>query len=291
MVRGALIAAWPELEAPGATEIVPIRTTGDRTQDQGRPLAEVGGKGLFTKEMDEALLAHRIDIAVHCIKDIPTWLPDPLEIGAVLTREDPRDALIAAPGISSIAELPTGTVFGTCSLRRQSQLLAARPDLIIRPLRGNVDTRLRKVADSEVHATVLAVAGLKRLSMLDRANAVLEAHELLPAVGQGALGIENRKNDERARMLIRPIADRIATIAIDCERALLAELDGSCRTPIGGLAEIHGGRVRLEALVARPDGRGVWRTRREGPLGDAVELGRDAGRELRRVAAPQVFVG
>ena len=253
-VRDALVAAAPGL----AVDIVPIRTTGDQVQD--RKLMEIGGKGLFTKEIEEALLDGRIDCAVHSVKDMQTWLPEGLTIGVMLPREDARDALIARRG-TSIAGLPEGAVVGTSSLRRQAQLLALRSDLKVVPLRGNVETRLRKLAAGEADATLLAVAGLKRLGLLDRATAIIDDDEILPAVGQGAIGIEIRAGDERLRDLLAPLDHRATTLCVTAERACLAELDGSCHTPIAAHAELIDDErsLRLRALIALPDGRVVHR--------------------------------
>ncbi len=286
--RRLLAAAHPALAAAGAIEIRVIRTTGDRIQD--RTLAEAGGKGLFTKEIEEALIAGEIDLAVHSMKDVPTWLPDGLGIVTILEREDPRDALIAARGVKRIADLPQGAVVGTASLRRGAQLLARRPDIRLVPLRGNVETRLAKVERGDVQATFLAIAGLKRLGRADAASAVLEPSEMLPAVAQGAIGIECRLDDSRTRGFLAAIHHAASAVAVDAERGLLERLDGSCRTPIGALAALAGdGRVRLDGLVVRPDGTGLLTTSREGPASLAGEMGRDAGEELKRRAGPGYF--
>jgi hydroxymethylbilane synthase len=286
MVRGCLAAAHGL--APDRIEVRIIRTTGDAIRD--RPLSEVGGKGLFTKEIEEALLDGRIDCAVHSMKDMPTWLPDGLTIGAMLAREDARDALFARTG-TRIAELPRGATVGTASLRRQAQLLSLRPDLQVVPLRGNVETRLRKLRDGEADATLLAVAGLKRLGLLDKAAAVIESDEILPAVGQGAIGIEMRADDTRLRALLAPLDHRATTLCVTAERACLAELDGSCHTPIAAYAELaaDGGSLRLRALIALPDGTAVHRDEREGPGTDPVALGRAAGKRLKAAAEPAFF--
>lgn len=281
MVRDRLAAAHPTLVAP---EIVPMRTTGDAAQD--RPLAEIGGKGLFTKEIEQALLAGAIDLAVHSLKDMETALPDGLVIDCVLERADPRDALI---GAASLAALPAGARLGTSSLRRAAQIRALRPDIAIALLRGNVDTRLARVAEGHIAATLLAVAGLTRLGRTDAIDAVLEPSEMLPAVAQGAIAIERRAGDAETAALLAPL-NHVATLAcVTAERALLAALDGSCRTPIGGLATLDGERLSLAALVAAPDGSAVWRTQRAGPVTDAAALGADAGAELRRRAGDAVF--
>src|SRR5215470_17511811 len=283
MVRDALAAAHASLREADDIQIVPIKTTGDAVQD--RKLMEIGGKGLFTKEIEEALLAGRIDCAVHSVKDMQTWLPEGLAIGAMLPREDARDALFAKTG-TRIADLPRGAVVGTASLRRQAQLLALRPDLRIVPLRGNVETRLRKLRDGEADATLLAVAGLKRLGLLDKASAVIASDEILPAVGQGAIGIEIRAGDARLKALLTPLDHRATTLCVTAERACLAELDGSCHTPIAAHAELSGdGRnLRLRALIALPDGTAVHRDERHGPVADPVALGHAAGQRLKAAA-------
>jgi hydroxymethylbilane synthase len=283
-----LAAAHPALSADDAIEIIVIKTTGDRIQD--RTLAEAGGKGLFTKEIEEALLAGEIDLAVHSMKDVPTFLPEGLGIVTLLERADPRDALVAGPGVGAIADLPAGAVVGTASLRRGAQLLARRPDVKIVPLRGNVDTRIAKVARGEVEATFLALAGLRRLGRESAVRAVLSPEEMLPAVAQGAIGIECRLDDARTRGLLAAIDHRPTAIAVAAERGLLERLDGSCRTPIGALAVPAGaGRIRLDGLVVRPDGSGLLTTSREGPESLAGEMGRDAGEELKGRAGPGYF--
>jgi hydroxymethylbilane synthase len=283
-----LAAAHPALAAEGAIVIRVIKTTGDRIQD--RTLAEAGGKGLFTKEIEEAMLADEIDLAVHSMKDVPTWLPDGLGIVAILEREDPRDALIAGPGVSKLDDLRKGAVVGTASLRRGAQLLARRPDIKVVPLRGNVETRLAKVERGEVEATFLAYAGLRRLGKTDAVRAVLDPAEMLPAVAQGAIGIECRLADARTRGYLAALDHAPSAIAVAAERGLLERLDGSCRTPIGALATLAaGGRLRLDGLVVRPDGSGLLTTSREGPASLAAEMGRDAGEELKGRSGPDYF--
>ena len=288
LVRDGLAAAHPDLRGADDVQIVPIKTTGDAVQD--RKLMEIGGKGLFTKEIETALLDGRIDCAVHSMKDMPTWLPDGLAIGAMLAREDARDALLARTG-KRIAELPRGATVGTASLRRQAQLLALRPDLQVVALRGNVETRLRKLAAGEADATLLAVAGLKRLGLLDKAAAIIDSGEILPAVGQGAIGVEMRAGDARLRALLAPLDHQATTRCVTAERACLAELDGSCHTPIAAYAELSadGRGLRLRSLIALPDGTAVHRDEREGPAADPVALGRAAGRLLKAAAEPAFF--
>lgn len=277
-VRDKLIAAHPALAAPGVVEIVVIRTTGDAVQD--RALAEIGGKGLFTREIDEAMLEGRIDIAVHSVKDVPTWLPEGIEMPCILAREDPRDAFICTIA-KSLAGLPQGAVIGTASLRRQAQVLARRPDLVVKVLRGNVETRLRKIAEGAFHATLLAIAGLKRIGLQGAATAILEPEEMLPAVGQGAIGVTARDGDEKAAALLAALHDADTATCVAAERSLLAVLDGSCRTPIAALAVVTPSKqMTLRGLLARPDGTRLMTVERRGTSGDAQSLGEDAGRDL-----------
>ena len=288
LVRDRLVATHPDLAAPGAVEIVTIRTTGDRVQD--RVLAEIGGKGLFAKEIEEALIAGRIDLAVHSLKDLETWLPDGLEIACVLPRDDPRDVLMSASGVS-LAGLPGGARVGTASLRRQAQLLRHRPDLAVLPIRGNVGTRLRKLEAGEVDAIVLALCGLERLDLTGRAHEILPREVMLPAVGQGALAIECRADNETVHRLVEPLHDPISAACVDAERAMLAALDGSCRTPIAGLGEAETGRVVIEGLLLKPDGSEEVRGRRQGAIADAKTAGHELGRELRRRAGTGFGLG
>jgi hydroxymethylbilane synthase len=283
LVRDRLLAAHPDLAAPGAVEVVTIRTTGDRVQD--RRLAEIGGKGLFTKEIEEALFAGRVDLAVHSLKDVETWLPDGLEIACVLARDDPRDAFLSAKA-TSLAALPKGGKIGTASLRRQAQLLCRRPDLVIVPIRGNVDTRIGKLDAGEVDAIVLALCGLERLGKAEQATEILSREVMLPAVGQGALAIECRTGEDGLRGLLEPLHDPGSAACVKAERAMLAALDGSCRTPIAGLAELVGDRLELEGLLLKPDGSSEIRARCAGGIGDAERLGTELGSELKRRAGP-----
>jgi hydroxymethylbilane synthase len=254
-----------------------IRTTGDRIQD--RSLADVGGKGLFTKEIDAALLAGAIDAAAHSAKDLPSIMPDGVAIAAYLPREDVRDALISALA-GTIEDLPHGATFGAASLRRQAQALRLRPDLKPALLRGNVETRLSKAESGAVGATLLALAGLKRLGLAHRARAVLDIDKFLPAPGQGAIAITARSDDARTLEVLKAISDAETTVALTTERAFLAELEGSCRTPIAGLARLEAGRLRLMGEVLRPDGSERFDIAAEGAPADAERLGREAGREL-----------
>ncbi len=282
LVRDALAAAVPSLAAPDAIEIVTIRTTGDAIQD--RPLSEAGGKGLFVKEIEEALSARRIDAAVHSMKDMPTAQPAGLKIVAFLPREDARDVLIAGE-TRRITDLKHGAIVGTSALRRKAQLLHLRPDLRIVNLRGNVDTRLAKREAGVVEATLLALAGLNRLGMAHVGTPVPEA-EILPAVGQGAVCIECRADDARTRAWLAAIDHEPTATCVAAEHAMLAVLDGSCRTPIAGHAVLLGDSLHLQGLIVKPDGSELLATERRGAAKDAQALGRDAGLELKRRGGP-----
>lgn len=268
-------------------EIVKIVTTGDMRLE--KKLGEIGGKGLFTKEVEDALYDKRIDLAVHSMKDMPTVLPEGLVISALLPREDVRDAFVS-PRHASINAMPAGALVGTASLRRQAQLLHRRPDLKVTLFRGNVQTRLRKLDEGEADATFLAMAGLNRLDRIEVATAIIETDEMLPAVAQGAVGIETREDDADIRAALAPLHCDICGTRLDAERAFLGALDGSCKTPIGGLAVIEGDRLILRGEVLRPDGSERHATHREGPLSDAVAMGLDAGEELKALAGPGFFV-
>jgi hydroxymethylbilane synthase len=272
---------------PADIEIKIIRTTGDAIQD--RPLAEAGGKGLFTKEIEEALLSGTIDLAVHSSKDMTTALPAGLALSAFLPREDARDAFISHKA-QSLHDLPAGATVGTASLRRAAMVKRLRPDLGIVPLRGNVETRLRKIEEGVADATLLAVAGLKRLGLFSAATALLDLDEFLPAVGQGAIGIETRADDAKTLTLVGKIGDADTATALAAERAFLTVLDGSCRTPIGGHARVNGGTVRFRGIIVKPDGSEAFEVSREGPRAQAAELGADAGRELKDRASDDFFV-
>jgi hydroxymethylbilane synthase len=284
LVRDRLLAAHPGLGEPGALELVPLRTTGDR--EQRRLLAEIGGKGLFTKELEEALLDRRIDLAVHSLKDMETHLPAGLEIVCVLPRDDPRDAFLARDGIR-LHELPRGARIGTASLRRSAQLLQLRPDLALAPMRGNVNTRLDKLAAGGADGLVLALSGLQRIGKAGLITEILPVETMLPAVGQGALAVECRGDDDQVRQLLRPLHHPDSAACVTAERALLAALDGSCRTPIGALARIENGRLGLDGLLLSADGRSQRRGRVEGTPAEAEALGTRLGAELRRGAGPE----
>lgn len=266
--------------------LVVIRTSGDIIQD--RPLAEEGGKGLFTKEIEEALLDRRIDLAVHSAKDMPTFSQKGLMLAACLEREDPRDVFISRKA-KSIAALPQGATLGTASLRRQAIAKRMRPDLNVVPLRGNVETRLRKLDAGDVDGTLLALAGLKRLGLTEHATHIMSIEEFLPAAGQGAIGIEARADDTRTRDLLARIDHADTSTAVACERAFLAELDGSCKTPIGGHATVAGDAVHFRGLIARPDGAGAHDISGTGHRSDARKIGAEAGHELKRLAGPGFF--
>ncbi|MEO0822881.1 MAG: hydroxymethylbilane synthase [Pseudomonadota bacterium] len=282
--RARLMSAHGLPEA--AFTITVIRTTGDAVQD--RPLSEVGGKGLFTKEIEEALLSGGIDIAVHSMKDMPTVLPEGLEITSLLPREDVRDAFVSLRH-GSLAELPEGSTVGTSSLRRRAQLLNRRPDLRVVEFRGNVQTRMRKLADGVAEATFLACAGLHRLGLAHEVRAAIEPEHMLPAVAQGAIGIESRAADDATRALLAAINDTPTTQRLAAERAFLAGLDGSCRTPIGGLALLEGDMLWLRGEIIRPDGSVRHATERRGPIGDGAAMGADAAAELRQRGGPDFF--
>jgi hydroxymethylbilane synthase len=269
-------------------EIVIIRTTGDRIVD--RSLAEAGGKGLFTKELDEALIAGAIDCAVHSAKDLPTLLPAGIVIAGCPPREDARDALICSVA-ASFAALPQGARLGSASPRRQAMALRARPDLKVGLLRGNVETRLRKVETGEFDLTLLALAGLKRLGLAARAAAVLDVDDFLPAVGQGAIAVTARLGDARLQASLAQIFDAPTGLALAAERAFLAELDGSCRTPIGGHARLVDDRFAFRGLTLSLDGRRAVAAAREGSSNDAVKLCADAGREIRARALTELSAG
>jgi hydroxymethylbilane synthase len=283
VVQERLVATHPQLATPGAVEIVTISTTGDRVQN--RLLAEIGGKGLFAKEIEEALLASRIDLAVHSLKDLETWLSDGLVIACVLPRDDPRDVFVSSTG-GGLASLPPGATIGTASLRRQAQLLRHRRDLSVVPIRGNVNTRIRKMEAGEVDGLVLALCGLERLDLGAYAAEILPREVMLPAVGQGALAIECRADDETVRRLVSPLEDRVSAACVRAERAMLAALDGSCRTPIAGLAEASVERLTIEGRLLMPDGSAEIRGTLTGGLDDAAKLGAELGKWLRDQGGP-----
>ncbi len=275
-VKSRLLAAHQELSGAGV-EIVVIATTGDRIQS--KPLREFGGKGLFTKEIEEALLAGDIHMAVHSMKDVPTELPPGLSISCLLPREDPRDGFLS-PIADSLAALPRGATIGSSSLRRVAQVRHVRPDLVVVDFRGNVNTRMRKLSEGVAQATFLACAGLNRLGMADRITAPVPVDVMLPAVAQAVIGCEIRLDDTATADRLAPLHHAETAHCVAAERALLAALDGSCRTPIAALAEIDGDQLRLRAQILREDGSECLDTSRAGPVADAARLGRAAGQEL-----------
>lgn len=290
LVRAALAQALGAEE--DAIEIVAITTSGDRLQD-GR-LIEAGGKGLFTKELDEALRDKRIDLAVHSLKDLPTRLPDDIALACVPAREDPRDAFVSLKA-RTLAELPAGAVIGTASLRRQAQTLYARRDVRVVTLRGNVDTRLAKLERGDADATFLALAGLKRLGLEDRATSLVDPHETPPAACQGALAITSRDHDQRARDALAVLEDQTARIEIEAERAFLGALDGSCRTPISALARVDGSLLTFVGETLTPDGARRWRREASTAIGGnaiatAIALGDKLGRDIRDEAGDAIVM-
>lgn len=284
----------PVLRDAKAFEEWRIETSGDRIQD--RRLAEIGGKGLFAKEIHEALLDGRVDFAVHSLKDLETEMPPGIVLACTLKREDARDVLLPGPALPAadpadpFASLPRGAVIGTSSVRRQSQLLHRRPDLSVVMFRGNVQTRLRKLADGEAAATLLALAGLRRLGLEPAGSVPIDPEVMVPAAGQGIVGVTVRADDTELHELLSAIEDPEARAVSSAERALLAALDGSCRTPIGGHARLlPDGRLRLTGLVARADGSFLLRRTEEGAAGDAMRLGGELGRALRRDSPADLF--
>jgi len=288
--RDKLIAAFPELGQAGAIEIVTIKTTGDKVQD--RALMEVGGKGLFTKEIDDAMLAGDIDIAVHSMKDVPTWMPNGIHLPCMLERQDVRDVFIS-PKANSLWDLPQGAVIGSASLRRQSQILARRPDMKVVTFRGTVQTRLKKLEAGEVDGTMLAAAGLKRLGLEQHITQYMDSQDFVPAVGQGAIGITCLIDDATANAYLAALNHPATLVRVTAERAFLAVLDGSCRTPIAAQAWFDGpSTLRFHGLVAKPDGSEVHHITRSGPATqDAAQaMGSDAGHELKAKIGPDFLV-
>ncbi|SDY21622.1 hydroxymethylbilane synthase [Citreimonas salinaria] len=286
--RDRLAAAF---HLPGdAFEIVVIKTTGDDRSmiAADRPLKEIGNKGLFTKEIEEAMIAGRIDIAVHSMKDMPTEQPAGLVLDCYLPREDTRDAFIS-PHVDTIHALPTGAVVGTSSLRRRAQLLNRRADLRVVEFRGNVQTRLKKLHDDVAQATFLAMAGLNRMNMTDVPKTPIAPEDMLPAIAQGAIGIERRADDDTAAEMLAAIHDTPTALRLAAERSFLARLDGSCDTPIAGLAELDGGTLRLRGEILRPDGSQSHAGERNGPVADGAAMGSDLADELLGHAGPGFF--
>lgn len=282
--RARLSAAFDLPEA--AFEIVVIKTTGDRVLD--RPLKEIGGKGLFTKEIEDDMLSGKIDIAVHSMKDMPVAQPDGLVLETYLPREDVRDAFVS-PTIKSLADLPKGAVVGTSSLRRKAQLIHARPDVQVVEFRGNVQTRLKKLEDGVADCTFLAMAGLNRLDMAHVAQSAINADEMLPAVAQGAIGIERRSDDARTKQMLDAIHDADTGHRLAAERAFLAALDGSCETPIAGLATLEGDTIHLCGEVLRPDGSEKITRSGSAPITEAATLGTNLAKEILSATSPDFF--
>ena len=283
--RDRLIAAHGF--APGDVEIVPITTTGDRIRD--RPLAEIGGKALFVKEIEQALIEGAIDLAVHSMKDMPGEATPGLAIPCFLPREDPRDAFISRVA-GDVMGLPQGAILGSSSVRRIAQLKHLRPDLVAVPFRGNVETRLAKLDRGEAAATILACAGLNRLGLAQEITAIMAPDIMLPAVAQGAIGLQIRQGDDRTAELIAPLNDAPTAYRVAAERAFLILLEGSCRTPIAGHAALSGDRLDFHGMTLLLDGSKVFEARREGPVEDAERLGREAGEEVRSLAGPSLVV-
>ncbi len=283
-VRRCLMEAFALPEA--AFEVVVIKVLGDQVQDKA--LREIGGKGLFTREIEEALLSGAVDIAVHSMKDMPTLQPEGLVLDCYLKRADVRDAFVS-PRYGSIAELPVGAVVGSSSLRRRAQLALRRPDLKLVEFRGNVQTRMRKLEEGVAEATFLAMAGLTRLGMLSVARGPIAPEEMLPAVAQGAIGVERRTDDARVAAMLAAVHDRETGLRLAAERAFLLRLDGSCQTPIAGLAVVEGDQLWLRGEILRPDGSEAVAGERRGPVSEGAAIGRALAEELLERAGPGFF--
>jgi hydroxymethylbilane synthase len=290
-IRNRLIAAHAHLASEAEIEIIPIRTTGDwKPEHKDRRFIEMGGnKGMFTKEIEEALLTDHIDMAVHSMKDVASVMPPGLDIGAVIERADARDAFIGRSA-ERLEDLAAGSVVGTSSLRRQAQILAQRPDLRVVPLRGNVETRLKKLENGQADATLLAVAGMTRLGVDNRISSILAVAVMLPAAAQGVLGIEIRKDDSEVRMLLAPLNHPDTMSCITAERAVMRAIDGSCHTPAGAYATLTAsGRLALDAMVARADGSSLIRLAATGEAKDADAIGEMLGENLRSRSPADLF--
>jgi len=287
MTRDLLIEAFPEeLGKEGAVQLCIMKTQGDMILD--KPLSEIGGKGLFTKELDTALLGDEVDICVHSMKDVPTWIPDNTVLPATLEREDTRDVFISNKA-KTLADLPAGSVIGSASLRRQAQILAKYPTLKCVNFRGNVQSRLRKLNEDVVDATLLAYAGLKRMDMQDEATSILEFDAMLPAVAQGAIGLQCRSDDARSLKFAEALNHAPTFSAVACERAFLSVLDGNCKTPIAGQAVVDGDDIVFNGLVAKPDGSQIYTVERRGLAADAAAIGTEAGEALKAEAGIAFF--
>jgi len=292
--RGSKLALWQanhvksllEAQGAGSVELLPLKTQGDKILDT--PLAKIGGKGLFVKEIEEALLDGRADLAVHSMKDVPSQTPEGLEVGVTPPREDRTDTLLSVE-YESLAALPAGARVGTCSLRRQAQLLLLRPDLRLENLRGNVDTRLRKLMEGQFDAIVMATSGLKRLGLSAPKMSILGPPEFLPAVGQGALGIEYREDDAELIGLLAPLNHEYTRVCVAAERGFLEGLDGGCQVPIAANAELAAGEVLLEGLVAEVDGSAVIRRETRGPSSQARDLGLALAREVLAAGGKEIL--
>ena len=293
--RGSQLALWQanwvksELERLHSNADIDIRiiaTSGDKIQDV--PLSKIGGKGLFVKEIEEALLANEIDLAVHSMKDVPIDLPTELGISVITKRENPLDALISKNG-EKLADLPQGATIGTSSLRRSSQLLKYRDDFKIHPLRGNVDTRLRKVEEGKYDAILLASAGLNRLGWANRITEEISHDILLPAMGQGALGIETRLDDTKIYDLISTLNHEQTHYAVSAERSMVGRLDGGCQVPIGAYARVEKGLITLKGLVASLDGEIIYKLENVGPVDDAINIGQELGGQLLKMGANEIL--
>ena len=284
-------ANWVKDQLEGRNEglealLIRIKTSGDKIRDV--PLAQVGGKGLFVKEIEEALLDGRIDLAVHSMKDVPTEIPDGLQVNIITERKDPRDALVSGDG-RKLADLPQGAVIGTSSLRRQAQLLNHRPDLVIEPLRGNVGTRLRKAEGPGLAGVILAAAGLKRLGFEDRISEYLSYDISLPAIGQGSLGIESRVGDEETAALLAPLNHPDSNVAVTAERAFLRRLEGGCQVPIAAFGQVEDGVLVMDGMIASLDGKRFLRLSRRGSTDDPETLGRGLAEELLAMGGGEIL--
>jgi len=286
--KGLLQKKYSEFEPDEAVDIRIISTTGDQRLEV--PLSALGGKGLFTRELDVALASEEVEFCVHSTKDVPTELIPNTELIAMLPREDTRDVLICRdPSIKRIEDLPAGSVIGTASLRRQAQIYAKNPDVTCVNFRGNVQTRLRKLAAGEVDATMLAYAGLRRMNMEEHATEILDWDQMLPAISQGAISLQCRSDDKKTVDYLAPLSCKDTMQTVTCERAFLAALDGNCKTPIAGQAKIIDGELVFQGLVSSPDGKQFFRCERKGSPEDAAEIGNDAGLEVRAEAGEKFF--
>lgn len=289
IAANAIIAAYPQLAAPGAIKYTVITTSGDRTQQKGDiPLAAFGSKELWTKEVEIALAEGRIDVGVHCVKDVHSFLPEGFTLSTVLKRDDPRDAWLCFNGFT-LADLPAGSVVGTSSLRRQGIILSKRPDLVVQPLRGNADTRIEKLRAGQVRATLLSRSGLDRIHMADVVREDISVDDMLPACGQGALCFEVESSRPELVEFLTPVNHQESWQAIIAERAMLQTIDGNCHTPVGSYAMIEGDQIYLRGLVVRPDGTGMVQAERRGLATDAVRIGTDLGQELRKRGPQDIF--